>query len=81
MDKRRFGTFINQLRKEKGITQKELAEIFGEELENWNHHRETDLGNLLLNSLNASNIPENEKKTVLYNFIKEFMHSRNMIRK
>ena len=27
MDKRRFGTFINQLRKEKGITQKELAEI------------------------------------------------------
>ncbi len=27
MDKRRFGTFINVLRKEKGITQKELAEI------------------------------------------------------
>ena len=52
-----------------------------EELENWNHHRETDLGNLLLNSLNASNISEDEKKTVLYNFIKEFMHSRNMIRK
>ncbi len=26
MDKRRFGTFINSLRKEKGLTQKELAE-------------------------------------------------------
>ena len=66
---------------EKDWTCEELVEIFGEELENWNHHRETDLGNLLLNSLNASNIPEDEKKTVLYNFIKEFMHSRNMIRK
>ena len=27
MDKRRFGTFINLLRKEKGLTQKELAEL------------------------------------------------------
>ena len=66
---------------EKDWTCEELVEIFGEELENQNFHRITDIGNILLNSLNASNIPETEKKSVIYNFIREFMHSRNMIRR
>ena len=66
---------------EKDWTCEELVEIFGSELENQNMHRITDIGDIMLRSLNAANIPEEEKKTALYSFMREFMHSRNMIRK
>ena len=58
---------------ESEYTTKDLAELFGNVLEDRNYHRFVRLGWDILDSLNASSISECEKKFILEHFIKSFM--------
>ena len=72
--------FVKQV-KEEDLNCKDLAELFGNELEDKNYHKITNLGWQILNSLNENtNLSENEKTNILRSFIKDFMIYHNMIR-
>lgn len=66
---------------EEELNGKDLAELFGNELEDKNYHSITNLGWQVLEALNTNkNLSEKEKADVLRGFIKEFMINHNMIR-
>ena len=59
----------------------DLAELFGNELEDRNYHQITNLGWKVLNALNTNqSLSEKEKADILRSFIKDFMIANNMIR-
>ena len=73
--------YIKQVAEE-DLNCEDLAELFGNELEDKNYHKITNLGWQILSSLNTNtNLSEKEKADILRSFISDFMTHHNMIRK